>query len=1337
MQVIFPYGDMTCGVDKQEYGRFPTAIILNITSMKRSLFTVIFTLFSLNTVVATDPYAPPFYNNEVVLLPDWVKVEFRDINAKLREKLSPSDYLEILKGEYYLFHDVPSRSHALRAKNARGYNKSQELVHPDKLRAKLQQILDNPDNEMTFARAHFLRPNEEGVFFREDLRYADADLYWEDDLYVVGRSDNDVHVTACICDFWNSRTCRKDTSFAIPTSCYLDGGGDGGPLFRLKGTAVYSAGYTHGRECRSRTWAGAMNGYYLMLPQNESFASSYIDGWWAYEDPDFSMTGSIWSKYGIDSDDIYEAHNNADTSDAALPELGMKKLSERTRADITMTYGKRALHHAGNSIIYKSKLGKGWTLDVSSLKFAPYTEGGESNELADVKQRIDSALSPYSGCVSGHAVGLSPQPWVTSICTPECGGLSAFSVDDGRGTAFGIYSTDGSVRLFPKTETLQTSSGIGNTILPDSVGVSMMQYEDCSGENTKLLKVPVINEDTIVSQVNINHIQLELVNNNALHLFVHAESYSGQGAECFLLEVSRDGKTYTVLHRWAYSRSRLLPYYHQSLGYVFIPSGNDSYTVKKLLPDGGEQDLGTLFVNSIKGYAFVLPDGRYAGSPGCESFLGFGEGGISVGMEALAPWRNRPADVLEILGGNEDDIVALRKTTERWLRKQGFDPADMPAEPGPGDFARMEVNLPPLYAQSEDLQVEVELQTSARRAVTALEVRVDGVKVPQSWDADLLVPAGQSKKLTIRVPLGFGQNWIELKPVDSLGVAGAPYRFRTVYKGEYKPELYVVTLGVSDYADDGLDLQYAAKDARDIAEAFKKHSPYRVRSLTLTDAEVKADDLTKVQGFLSSATPNDCVVLYVAGHGMLDDQLEYYYAPHNFDADRVSDTGISMEALRGCLKSSPARKRLLVLDTCHSGALGEADMEKLAMNGVALPPGVRAITHRGMIVKKAEEGLNNTTQTRRYVEEMFSSTVAQDGICVLAASAGAEFAMESDEWNNGVFTTALISTLQDPAHADTNLDGRMSMDEMLLYIPKQVRTMTNNMQSPTVQLEESLQGVTICHASANSPRAMLRWLDFHKKVASLNDLSYMFDSYEKEVTDLKNGRTDSLSNLIQEGYSYVGRWPERQYNVIDYKITGNIIEIRSTYTCSNTKGKTVRGYCKSTYRISENGRIDGFADDSSSKSMPEFGIPSLPISGAEQISAGALSSAEVRRMVEHHRDMSPLNDLSYMREDYEPVTLNINNGETVELDKLISDQQTYVNRWVKRRFEVVDYAYRGRRIEIRYRYSCTNSKGKTVRGFCKATLIISGNGRIEAFNDESSSKSLPAFSNDVDSPQSL
>ena len=104
---------------------------------------------------------------------------------------------------------------------------------------------------------------------------------------------------------------------------------------------------------------------------------------------------------------------------------------------------------------------------------------------------------------------------------------------------------------------------------------------------------------------------------------------------------------------------------------------------------------------------------------------------------------------------------------------------------------------------------------------------------------------------------------------------------------------------------------------------------------------------------------------------------------------------------------------------------------------------------------------------------------------------------------------------------------------------------------------------------------------------------------------------------------------------------------------------------------------------------------------------------------------------------YEPVSTNLSDGARVDIDTLLEEQRAYNARWVKRKLELVDYAYRGRRLEIRCRYTCTNTKGKTVRGYCKTTYCFSENGRVESFADDSSSKHLPDYSSEVGEPLRL
>lgn len=227
----------------------------------------------------------------------------------------------------------------------------------------------------------------------------------------------------------------------------------------------------------------------------------------------------------------------------------------------------------------------------------------------------------------------------------------------------------------------------------------------------------------------------------------------------------------------------------------------------------------------------------------------------------------------------------------------------------------------------------------------------------------------------------------------------------------------------------------------------------------------------------------------------------------------------------------------------------------------------------------------------------------------------------------------------------------------------------------------------------------------------------------------------NIYDLVQAQYKYVNRWVNRRFDVIDYKIIGNFIEIRSQYHCVNTKGKTAQGFCKTTFRIN-NGRIDGFADDSSSSQLPEYWT-NLPGVTTAAPATGALTLDEVRRRVLRHCDTVSRNNLFFMYEDYEKTITNLKTGKSMPLTKHMRDYQAYVNRWCDRRFEIIDFAFGGQRIEIRSRFDCTSRTGKSSVGYCKTIYNISPNGRIDGVTDVSSKTGLPSFSANMSGPYRL
>jgi len=116
-----------------------------------------------------------------------------------------------------------------------------------------------------------------------------------------------------------------------------------------------------------------------------------------------------------------------------------------------------------------------------------------------------------------------------------------------------------------------------------------------------------------------------------------------------------------------------------------------------------------------------------------------------------------------------------------------------------------------------------------------------------------------------------GQNKIEVSCMNEKGVES----FRALRYAEYnaveRGDLYYLGMGVSDYRSPQInDLSYAAKDARDLEAAFKKmNGAFRaIHTLTLTDSKVTVGNIRRAKDFLSSAKPEDVLVLFIAGHGV-------------------------------------------------------------------------------------------------------------------------------------------------------------------------------------------------------------------------------------------------------------------------------------------------------------------------------------------------------------------------------------------------------------------------------------------------------------------------------------
>ncbi len=1020
-----------------------------------------------------DAYAQPLYNNEDVDLPAWVKEEFADINLQLRNKLSPEDYLEILKGEYFLFSKYPTRKQY--NKNFRADINEPKCRTISECKKKLLEILENPEDVKIFSRAYIPQNKEEGIYFRDHLRYNGGQVFFEHDKGVLTRTAGEMDAFSSYLTCWDPRTAREISSISLPNFA----GSDSFTLCATtkNGDLAYYVQYIPAEAC-AYDWSGNYFGSYVWLPGKGQFqrlmaieweAKNYLRAFSNTKTGDIYrslnlkpgafnvMEGKLtapWFKKTTAGLSILGNELSTDPLDCEQKDAYISAYSEGSSVCLTHTFGRDSNKAAKKSFTYCVNFD---TLELQRI--APPTEQ-EQKEANDVLiSRLKTAMVPNPvSCAGGTCDFFNPEDYD-----------AAESIARGEGS--NDYVPFALIYCHYDEGTSAPSSIIG--ILTNEDRVYLYDWEDLrKGHSAKLRDynscvIPRKSEfdGNLIESVQeefapyVRQHTLRFADNGFIAEVVLVLEWGDGKAQTFILDLNTQTFEYKVRHHFESPQKFLCPVWLPEKQWFLKPISDVCYDIMKVDESGNLDKIADFYVDPNRGYAIVLPNGLYAGSPGCENFLAFREGNKSVGLSALAPWKNRPAEVLEALGGNEDDITALRETTKRWLHKLHMTESASTEAPSLASLPVAKVELPELYTKEQIQTLTVQLEAAPLKAMTSVEVYAEGKRIPQEWDDTLLVRPGEQKTVTVQVPLAVGQNWLEIRPVDSMGVAGDTTKFRVIHEDVTQPsELYIVALGVSDYENDNEDLgdlRYAAKDAQDITDSFAKHAKSKVHTLVLTDKEVAdVTVLQKVKDFFADSRMNDQVILYVAGHGFLDENLDYRYATAGFDTYRLEETGISMDALVDAIKSAPARKGLLLLDTCHSGTLGEAGEEELAKNAPTHTATSRNKRTRGMKLRGTSTMLKSERQNKRYIEDMFSTGTTYRGINIIAGAAGAELAQEGEEWNNGVFTACIMQTLENIDEADKNADSTLTVDELQNHVLQLVQKYTKGNQKPTVVTAE-------------------------------------------------------------------------------------------------------------------------------------------------------------------------------------------------------------------------------------------------------------------------------------------
>lgn len=270
--------------------------------------------------------------------------------------------------------------------------------------------------------------------------------------------------------------------------------------------------------------------------------------------------------------------------------------------------------------------------------------------------------------------------------------------------------------------------------------------------------------------------------------------------------------------------------------------------------------------------------------------------------------------------------------------------------------------------------------------------------------------------------------------------------------------LWIVATGVDQF-DSGQHvfgpLSNAAKDARDFAAALSEEAvglfgAVRIRPMDaprrlITDAAATREAiLARLDEVAAEAKPQDTVVWFFASHRTLDSGGRFAVVPHDI---RCSDSNcsafdhlVNSEDLFGRIQRVAAQRQLLILDTCHAGAI------------------------------------DNTVSD--LYDARLSVLARSTGLHVFAAAQATELASDGEASGNGLFTGQILAGLRDRS-ADENADGLLSSAELGRYARSRlVNSTPNAADRSAIRIFAGAQSNTGAKGRRQTPALLLVGRDF-------------------------------------------------------------------------------------------------------------------------------------------------------------------------------------------------------------------------------------------------------------------
>ncbi|MFM7195737.1 MAG: caspase family protein, partial [Bacteroidota bacterium] len=199
---------------------------------------------------------------------------------------------------------------------------------------------------------------------------------------------------------------------------------------------------------------------------------------------------------------------------------------------------------------------------------------------------------------------------------------------------------------------------------------------------------------------------------------------------------------------------------------------------------------------------------------------------------------------------------------------------------------------------------------------------------------------------TVMVNLSMGYNRVDIYGLDTNGNHSNhfPMHFFRTATSAVASKTWFIGIGIDRFADVTKNLSWSVKDIRDLASMMKEKIGDALVIDTLFNRNVTIEKVSALKKKLAGASVDDNVIVAYSGHGLLNGEMDYFLSTYSVNFSQPEKNGLPYKAFESLFHETASRRRLMLIDACHSGELDPESLPAMNQIQARINPSAKAVT---------------------------------------------------------------------------------------------------------------------------------------------------------------------------------------------------------------------------------------------------------------------------------------------------------------------------------------------------------------------------------------------------------